>query len=97
MWYDNRQGGDEMAAGMKNLQHALADVCTDPDCEIHAPTVIEDDNERLTALAWYYAGAVAMHHTIKPYVSPDDALELLRRTIQDVGEVHTSFPPLSRM
>lgn len=86
-----------MAAGKKNLIHALADVCEDPDCEIHAPTVIEDEDQRLTALAWYYAGATAMHSLIRPYVTPDDAHALLRRTIQDVGGTSTSFPPLSRI
>jgi hypothetical protein len=48
-----------MAAGKNNLMHALSNDCHDPDCEIHNPEVIEDDNSRLTALAWFYAGAVA--------------------------------------
>jgi hypothetical protein len=49
-----------MAAGTRNLEHALANECKDPDCEIHVPSVIEDPNERATALAWYFAGACAL-------------------------------------
>lgn len=40
------------------LAHAAA-PCSDPDCEIHHPSVIEDDRERRMALAWYTAGALA--------------------------------------
>lgn len=44
-----------MGAGIRNLEHALT-TCDDPDCEIHNPLAIEDDNERTTACAWYVAG-----------------------------------------
>lgn len=48
-----------MAAGRMVLKHALSDdVCTDPDCEIHNPWVIETLSEAETALAWFYAGMV---------------------------------------
>lgn len=40
---------------MRNLIHASSD-CSDPDCEIHHPEVIEDEGSRLTAMAWYEAG-----------------------------------------
>jgi hypothetical protein len=45
--------------GMRNLEHAREGLglCNDPDCEIHNPEVIEPTNERLTALAWFLAGA----------------------------------------
>jgi len=35
-------------------------VCTDPDCEIHNPEVIESDEERYTSKAMFLAGAHAM-------------------------------------
>lgn len=43
--------------GQNNLKHVLAGDCNDPDCEIHNPAVIEDESERLTACAWFLAGA----------------------------------------
>lgn len=46
-----------MSAGVANLRHVLENTCTDPDCELHHPEMIEDKNERLTALAWFTAGA----------------------------------------
>lgn len=49
-----------MDVARNNLEHSLANECKDPDCEIHVPSCIEDRAERLTALAWYYAGACAL-------------------------------------
>ena len=50
-----------MSVGGANLDHVLTtEVCVDPDCELHYPEVIETDSERLTALAWFFAGAQAM-------------------------------------
>ena len=51
-----------MANGHQNYTHAAlrSVICRDPDCEIHRPEVIEDQAERLTALAWFYAGAEAL-------------------------------------
>lgn len=46
---------DEFATGIRNLSHA-GTVCSDPDCEIHHPEVIEGHGERLSALAWFNAG-----------------------------------------
>jgi hypothetical protein len=43
----------------QNLEHALDNGCEDPDCEIHHPEVIEEEPERDTAKAWFYAGAMA--------------------------------------
>lgn len=45
-----------MNASIGNLEHAIADKCSDPDCELHNPEVIEDGPARLTALAWYMCG-----------------------------------------
>lgn len=33
--------------------------CGDPDCELHSPWVIEDENERMAAIAWWICGAKA--------------------------------------
>lgn len=51
--------------GRQNLAHALEDVCTDPDCEIHNPDVgFGEETVGLTDLAFYiagyFAGAAAM-------------------------------------
>lgn len=47
-----------MSAGASNLRHVLDQPdCTDPDCELHVPTVIEDRYRRFTAFAWFIAGA----------------------------------------
>lgn len=48
-----------MAAGKQNYEHVLRGECTDPDCELHNPAVIEDEDQRLTACAWFLAGARA--------------------------------------
>jgi hypothetical protein len=48
---------DPPMAGPANLRHVLTEECWDPDCELHHPEVIEMTAERLTALAWYLAGA----------------------------------------
>ena len=45
-----------MGAGSNNLAHAMTVHCTDPDCEIHHPEVIEFPESALTALAWFFAG-----------------------------------------
>lgn len=37
------------------MQHGLD--CGDPDCELHHPSVIEDEPQRLTAMAWQLVGA----------------------------------------
>lgn len=50
-----------MAAGRENLLHAYSS-CSDPDCEIHHPEVIEDYDSRATAKAWY---SVAMWEFIE--------------------------------
>ena len=49
---------DYIRVSAQNLEHVLTGECHDPDCELHHPEVIEDPRERLTALAWYFAGAV---------------------------------------
>lgn len=68
-----------------NLDHALANDCTDPDCEVHVPSCIEDDRERLTAMAWYYAGACALLDTINNSNSDDEAFDTLTHTIKEVS------------
>lgn len=45
---------------LENLGHAIS-RCTDPDCEIHHPEVIEDHVSALNAMAWYEAGRRAGH------------------------------------
>jgi len=45
--------------GSINLDHAIADICTDPDCEIHNPWVgYQEGTVGRTELAFYIAG----HH-----------------------------------
>lgn len=44
-----------MPLGENNLLHALANDCTDPDCEIHNPEIGESTTP--TDNAFYYAGA----------------------------------------
>jgi len=51
--------------GHINLDHAIADLCSDPDCEIHNPEVgVEEGTVSLTDLAFfiagYFAGAAAV-------------------------------------
>ena len=48
-----------MTTAQRNLEHARHNSadCGDPDCEIHSPWVIEDEASRLTAIAWWIAGA----------------------------------------
>ena len=42
-----------MGAGKHNLAHVMEKRdCKDPDCELHNVMVIEDEDERLTAVAW---------------------------------------------
>jgi len=50
--------------GRMNLTHAIHDKCEDPDCEIHIPSNIEDQNAMFTAMAWYFVGAQAMARMI---------------------------------
>jgi hypothetical protein len=46
--------------GRRNLDHALEDMCTDPDCEIHNPDVaMAEEVIDLTDLAMYVAGYLA--------------------------------------
>jgi hypothetical protein len=51
---------DDRTVGQRNLEHVLEDSCTDPDCELHNPEVIETSEERWTAKAWFLAGSHAM-------------------------------------
>jgi hypothetical protein len=44
----------------QNLDHALADTCTDPDCEIHNPEVgFAEETVSKTDIAFYVAGYLA--------------------------------------
>jgi hypothetical protein len=46
--------------GAINLDHALADICTDPDCEIHNLDVaLGEGTINLTDVAFYVAGYMA--------------------------------------
>jgi len=45
-------------AGEQALKHAIDQSCTDPNCKIHRPWVIEDLGEMATASAWYLAGVL---------------------------------------
>jgi hypothetical protein len=54
---DDSKWDDLVKISARNLHHVLTEECHDPDCELHHPERIEDDRERLTALAWFLAGA----------------------------------------
>jgi len=46
--------------GAMNLDHALQDICSDPDCEIHSPEVgYAEETVDLTNYAFYVAGFMA--------------------------------------
>lgn len=50
-----------MATGESNIDHVLANNCTDPDCELHNPAVaVEEEVIGNTDLAFFYAGATEM-------------------------------------
>lgn len=53
-----------MAAGRNNLLHAYS-MCSDPDCELHNPEVIEDYDSRATAKAWYSLGMLELADNIQ--------------------------------
>jgi len=68
--------------GHQNLEHVRefpAD-CGDPDCELHSPWVIEDESERLTAIAWYVAGARSVGSP-----SHDLAIEALENILDELS------------
>ena len=72
-----------MSAGERNLRHALGDFngdtcCEDPECELHQPQVIEDENQRLTALAWFLAGAAMWDEYLTQEQHPRE-VDFLRR------------------
>lgn len=48
-----------ISVGKRNFAHVLNGPCGDPDCELHNPGVIEDEDSMWTALAWFYVGAEA--------------------------------------
>ena len=78
--------------GKQNLAHAMNDECQDPDCEIHIPTNIEDDNSMLTALAWYLVGAKAMarmieNHRVRPIKSDVKNLQDAMKTFVETPTV----------
>jgi hypothetical protein len=68
--------------GPNNLNHVLDSMqrpCTDPDCELHHPEVIEEESERLTATAWFIAGILHGHS----YDTITRAAEDLARNVAD--------------
>lgn len=48
----------------ENLLHAYAS-CTDPDCELHHPEVIETYDERATAKAWFTIGMFELQERVE--------------------------------
>jgi len=71
--------------GKQNLQHALDDMCTDNDCEIHNPEVgFEEEVVTETDLAFFYAGAMWMWHNYNA-VSPVVAVNQLKAKLGVAG------------
>jgi hypothetical protein len=57
---DNATYEQMREVGRRNLEHALEDTCTDPDCEIHNPDVgYGEETVDLTDLAFFVAGYLA--------------------------------------
>lgn len=71
----------------QNLQHAMANNCTDPDCEIHNPEVgREEETVDDTMLAFYLAGYFAgIEYTVSELVEVGDNArdELMNRGVID--------------
>jgi hypothetical protein len=70
--------------GAINLDHALQDICTDPDCEIHNWSIgLEEEVSNLTNVAFWVAGYMAgiaalsdQHDTVK-----DNIRDEIKQTI----------------
>ena len=73
---------DNAAVAKRNLNHALSGKCNDPDCEIHMPSVIEDRAQRLTALAWFIAGAMAAQDSMEKH--NEKAMGNLAQAVKDL-------------
>jgi hypothetical protein len=70
-------------AAENNLKHA-SETCIDPDCEIHHPGTIDFEAERLTAKAWFLAGALAYQRITESEDDADIALDIFKaRFISD--------------
>ena len=86
----------------RNLDHAIENSCTDPDCEIHRPEVIEGDAERLTAKAWFYAGACALVDQMEKIdlgrdenpvpMAPSQLIEEAMAMLQEKHIIHNNWP-----
>lgn len=89
-------------ASQNNLEHALENSCTDPDCEIHHPEVIETSEERWTAKAWFYAGACALVDQMEKIdtgvgenpipVAPSQLIEEAMNQLREVHGLHNNWP-----
>lgn len=70
-------------AGFQNLDHVLQGNCAVPDCELHYPFAIEDEAQRLTAMAWFIAGGERMVELMQDHIAEifgdrDARLDFLR-------------------
>ena len=86
-----------MGAGRQNILHAYA-ACDDPDCEFHNPEVIEDDDQRRTAKAWYVSGAYGLYELVGEALrNGHDAWTAVDMAIAELKDSHnlTEFAPTS--
>jgi len=59
----------------------------DPDCELHFPWQIEDDDERIAALRWWFAGYHVGYNTATDTATyPDHAKQLLHMGFEVVED-----------
>ena len=80
----------------ENLRHAPED-CTDPDCELHNPEVIETEAERLTMTAFFYAGALALIELMAGIEGEHDIEEVWEIALAELKDQHAIpyIPPRS--
>jgi hypothetical protein len=87
--------------GLNNLAHALAGICTDPDCEIHNPEVgYSEEVVSLTDLAFFYAGATTAVNLIananpqgKDLDIEDYIAEAIQITLAEIRDQHITVKP----
>jgi hypothetical protein len=66
------------------IEHALANDCQDPDCELHNPEVgVAEGVVSETNLAYYYAGAMAMVDLLNHAIGSTHPQDMAKAELQD--------------
>jgi len=79
------QYGRELEGSMTLQKHAIGNVCTDPDCEVHNPELIEDPAFRAQAKAYFIAGMYAALAEMK-HEALDDEMSGTKKTAAKVAD-----------